>query len=299
MTTSKHWKIYKHTLLIGEHAGWSYIGQTCLKNPANRWKSGYGYYPKLNEQPTVFYFAIIKYGWENFAHEILEDNIDTLEKANEREIYWITFYHTYIHDKKCRGYNMTLGGDGTLGYRCAAETKIKLSSVLSEAYASGRIIPPMKNKRHSDETKKLIGNKNSLHTIWAKGKKFNEAHRKHISQAKSKPIICIETQEIFESAISAATKYKFSNYNLSKALRRGKVVGGYHWAFLNDIAQQQKLANFINKPRNLKIKSIRCIETNECFKSIAEAQKIYSGHIAQCLRGEIETASGYHWEYLD
>ena len=57
----KTWKIYKHTLLIGPHKGWSYIGQTCKKGVNERWRNGNGYI-----RNAFFYNAIKKYGWENF-----------------------------------------------------------------------------------------------------------------------------------------------------------------------------------------------------------------------------------------
>lgn len=102
----KTWVIYKHTLILDcPHKGWSYIGQT--RTPTKvRWKSGYGYTKNCN----TFYNAIQKYGWDNFSHEIIEDGITTLEEANEREKYWIAYYHTFIRDPECRGYNMTPGG---------------------------------------------------------------------------------------------------------------------------------------------------------------------------------------------
>lgn len=100
------WVIYKHTLIEDcEHYGWSYIGQTCTPTKI-RWKSGYGY-TKNNQ---VFRSAIDKYGWDKFTHEIIEEGIQTLEEANEREKYWIAYYHTFIRDPECRGYNMTPGG---------------------------------------------------------------------------------------------------------------------------------------------------------------------------------------------
>jgi len=65
----KRWLIYKHTLKEGyEHSGWSYIGLT-QQTINKRWKSGIGY------KKQRFYDAIKKYGWENFSHEIIENNI--------------------------------------------------------------------------------------------------------------------------------------------------------------------------------------------------------------------------------
>lgn len=100
------WVIYKHTLIEDcEHYGWSYIGQTSTPTKV-RWKSGYGYAKNCQ----VFRNAIDKHGWDNFAHEIIEEGIQSVEEANEREKYWIAYYHTFIRDPECRGYNMTPGG---------------------------------------------------------------------------------------------------------------------------------------------------------------------------------------------
>ena len=73
----KLYTIYRHVNKIN---GKSYIGQTCQKL-AQRWKSGAGY--TLERQPA-FHNAIKKYGWSNFDHEILEDDIKSVEEANER-----------------------------------------------------------------------------------------------------------------------------------------------------------------------------------------------------------------------
>ena len=61
---------------------------------------------------TPFKQAIRKYGIENFENIILEEDISTLEEANEREKYYINLYNTYCYKTNSQGYNATLGGDG-------------------------------------------------------------------------------------------------------------------------------------------------------------------------------------------
>lgn len=102
---SKKWIIYKHTNTLNNKV---YIGQTCEYRPSQRWGSGTAYFGK--GKLTPFAKAIIKYGWINFRHEILEKNIESQILANEREKYWI---HYYQSDKKEFGYNSTEGGTGT------------------------------------------------------------------------------------------------------------------------------------------------------------------------------------------
>jgi len=53
-----------------------------------------------------FHKAIRKYGEDTWDSEILEDNIESLDEANEKEIYYIQKFDTFN-----AGYNMTLGGN--------------------------------------------------------------------------------------------------------------------------------------------------------------------------------------------
>lgn len=73
----------------------------------------------------LFHKAIRKYGWENFKWEIIEEseNIDLL--LNEREEFYIRLNNSYHLDGN--GYNMTYGGEATLGWSPSEETKLKIS----------------------------------------------------------------------------------------------------------------------------------------------------------------------------
>lgn len=97
-----NWVIYCH---INKVNGKRYIGQTKLKLE-ERWKNGEGY-----KGCSLFYKAIQKYGWDNFEHIILEDNISSQEAANQKEAYYIKLYHTHVDDPECNGYNLILYND--------------------------------------------------------------------------------------------------------------------------------------------------------------------------------------------
>ncbi len=92
----KTYCIYKHTLPNQK----VYIGQTC--DVKRRWRES-NYVGNC-----LFYRAIKKYGWNNIAHEILEDQL-TLEQANEREKYYIALYNSTDSNY---GYNLRAGGEG-------------------------------------------------------------------------------------------------------------------------------------------------------------------------------------------
>lgn len=74
-----------------------YIGATCMR-PKARWSRGNGY--KGNK---TFYADIIEFGWDNFEHVILENNLNH-KQSKEREMYYIGLYKDNI-------YNKTKGGE--------------------------------------------------------------------------------------------------------------------------------------------------------------------------------------------
>ena len=100
---SGNYCVYKHT---NKFNGKVYIGITKQK-PENRWgKNGNGY--KDNKH---FINSIKKYGWNNFNHEVLIDNLSR-KKACDYEIILIKHFNSFNNDY---GYNNTKGGEGTLG----------------------------------------------------------------------------------------------------------------------------------------------------------------------------------------
>lgn len=94
----KTYCIYKHTNKIN---GKVYIGQTC-QDPERRWGNGFSAY----SHNSHFSSAIQKYGWENFEHEILLNNLNETE-MQFWEDYYINFYDACNPDK---GYNKMKGG---------------------------------------------------------------------------------------------------------------------------------------------------------------------------------------------
>lgn len=94
----RNYKVYVHISPYGKR----YYGITGESNVNKRWKNGKGY--KNNNH---FWNSICKYGWDNFTHEILFDNL-TEEEAKLLEQMYIALYDT--RNPNC-GYNYTKGGD--------------------------------------------------------------------------------------------------------------------------------------------------------------------------------------------
>ncbi len=134
-------------------SGKSYIGQTfqyqrrCLEHQR---ESGC----------TALYNAIKKYGWNNFKHEILKDDL-TLEEAN----FWEKFYIAKYNTIKPNGYNLRTGGDNSLTHE---STKIKIGKANSGKKRSEKWIKMIKEvntgRTHPQEIKDKIakGNKGRI-----------------------------------------------------------------------------------------------------------------------------------------
>lgn len=107
--------VYVHTNKLNNK---KYFGITCRDISKRFGNNGNGYLRQDkngNYKQSVFARAILKYGWDNFEHEVLFSNL-TESAAKEKERELIAKYHTYINDPKCWGYNSTLGGEGKLLY---------------------------------------------------------------------------------------------------------------------------------------------------------------------------------------
>ncbi len=108
----KTWIVYKHVSPSNK----VYVGITSQSNIKRRWFRGSGY----NRCP-IFMKAILKYGWDNIKHQVLFTNL-TEARAKNLEKDLIRHYKNLGVS-----YNITDGGDGTLGKSCPEELRRRLS----------------------------------------------------------------------------------------------------------------------------------------------------------------------------
>lgn len=152
--------IYKYTSPSGK----SYIGQTI--DPERRMEQH-----RKMKGDDAFHRAIKKYGFDNFTYEVLV----TVDLDNEQELkqkldfferFYIRKYHTYG-----KGYNMTLGGDGSLGRVTSEETRHKISEANKGKHNH------QLGRKHSDEEKQKM-------SLAQRGKVISEDTKKKMSEAK-------------------------------------------------------------------------------------------------------------------
>ena len=108
-----------------------YIGQTISEK--NRY---YSHFYKGAKECQYFHAAISKYGKDNFDYEVLyrselfedtKENKRLIKKTlNDKEQFFIKKYNTVDREK---GYNITIGGDGTPGHKVSNNHKQKLHNL--------------------------------------------------------------------------------------------------------------------------------------------------------------------------
>ena len=199
--------IYLHRNKINNKV---YIGQTIQDNLNHRWKNGKGY-----KTCTYFYNAILKYGWDNFEHIILEQSENwTQDELNNKEKEYIDLYKA---NDSTYGYNITDGG----------------STISSNA--SEKAVEWMKEHPEFDQARA------SLMLEWQKTHpdeilKIRRENIKKATEARKKRVQCVETGEIFESASEAARKIPGTTQSKICMVCRGqrKTCGGYHWQYVKE-----------------------------------------------------------------
>lgn len=152
--------VYCHTNKINNK---KYVGITSEK-PEKRWKNGLGY--KHND---YFFNAILKYGWEEFSHEILYTDLSKHD-AEQIEIRLIDKWNLTNREK---GYNIE--GGGNLGKKVSDETKKKISE------AAKRQMTPQAREYLRQCTLRQLATKGHP----TKGHKCSEEKRNKIKQSHS------------------------------------------------------------------------------------------------------------------
>lgn len=269
-----------HTNLIDNK---KYIGITC-RSVQQRWgNNGKGYLSKNKKgdysQPAIAN-AIMRYGWENFSHEILYEHLSQ-KQAEELEQKLIEEYNT--RDSRY-GYNIREGG-GSHGH-LSEQTKDKMRGennpmfghtkefmTEEERYARGKAT---RGKHRSQETKEKISQKTKefykTHTHHRVGKHMTEEQKSYMREI------------MLNREFPEETKKKMSENHYD--------------------------ATGANNPR---ARGVRCVETGEEFACAKDAGLIYNNvpsnprcGIRDCCNKRRktsgvhkETGEPLHWEWIN
>lgn len=174
----------------------------------------------------------------------------------EAERHWIARYR-----ETSRLTNLTDGGDGSPGYVPALELRAKWRAMRAGvSYPVGRI-PGMRGKHHTSEAREKIrqagmGRKHTAETkiklsrahrgkvltpehiekmaAAKRGKRHTPEHNTKIaaSTMNRKPVICVETGQMFESITAAARALSVNESSVYQAIRKGCRCRGYHFRLM-------------------------------------------------------------------
>jgi group I intron endonuclease len=206
--------IYKITNTVN---GKLYIGKSSclsLKKLIGRYKKEIKY-----NNPRLIIRAMVKYGISSFSFEIIKSDIRQ-DEINNAEMEYITLYNT---TDKNTGYNLTQGGEGTVGLKWKKESREKLSNTRKAGNYSGennpfwgkhhvdatidKIIESNKRRKGrklvpmSQATKDKISEKTKGRTSWNKGKEYLQI--KGDKNPNYKPI----NMDLFISLVSDSVHY--------------------------------------------------------------------------------------------
>lgn len=227
-----------------------YIGKTIntldWRRYHHEWKSD-------KKDTTYFHNAIIKYGKDNFSWTILDSTAKTEEELIEQEKFFIMLY-------KANGYklyNLTNGGEGTIGYKQSketiekirksntgrkhsAQTKIKISQIQKELKSSleYRNLTSKRVKKDWDNKERRINT-----SIKSKNRWLNEEYRKKMSIDKrgknhfaAKPVMQLSLNGIllntFESGREAARILNLHQASINRCCKGLiKTSGKFIWKY--------------------------------------------------------------------
>ena len=195
-----------------------YVGQTS-NSAQERWKNGYGY------KGQYFFEAIEEFGWDNFEHIIIAENL-TMAEAQTLEAELIAKYRA---NEEAFGYNKTSGGFGSRGRNWTVEEREKMSLTQKECWQDPE------RRAQAQKTQKEIWNtpegkeKRSKQAteLW-KSDAYRATHT-GTNHARSKPVRCKETGQIFDNARQAAAwALKANPQNIGKCCKGERQHCGNH-----------------------------------------------------------------------
>ena len=240
---NNNYTIYIHKNKIN---GKIYVGQTCQK-VEYRWNKGKGY-----DTCPLFFKAIQKYGWDNFEHIILEENL-TKEEANVKEQYYISLYKS---NDRIFGYNIQSGGNNHTVTDDSREKSRQHAQQLwqNEEFRNSQSIR-MKELWQTEEYREKQKLSRKPHAVTPENRqKMLDGYQKYLQEHGHPQKGKYRTKE---------TREKISC----------KMIGENNHRFGTIPSQETKDKRHKTYIENGHGTRVRCIETGEIFSTITDAAK--------------------------
>jgi group I intron endonuclease len=300
-----------------------YIGQTI--RPLNTRIEEHILKSKKNPDLLV-HKAINKYGIEKIKYEVI-DYAYSFEELNELEKYYIKKFESYFDTKK--GYNMTLGGEGSNGYIYTLEDRKKMSDIQKEYRKNNPEQAQKQSERliqyYKDNTDKAIEHglkisklyiehpeiiekiSNSLKIYYNNNPEIIEkiSHRekeRYINNPELRIQKSEEKKKIYETNPQVINKISETLKDFHK-----NNINARHTLKTEEIKEKHKISliNWHEKRSDKKLFKVFDINNNyigewdyvpECAKILFPNEK--KNNIYLCLKGTIKSTKGYKFEYV-
>ena len=254
--------VYKHTSPSGK----VYIGITSQK-PIKRW----GLNGQQYSGSKYFWKAIQKYGWENFIHEILHENLSR-DEARSLEMSLIAQFRS---NEEAFGYNITIGGGGAAGYKQSQEHIQKRMEKTAEKLRGRHL-----SEEHKLKIKEKSGYWQGKHRSPETKEKLRVALKGKPSPRKGKPM----TPEQKERMRQTMNTPEWKEAHTAGCLGRSK------GAYANAVAARKKAVAQYNPITG------ELIAVYESARMAQEKTGTRFQDISACIHGRQKTAHGYRWE---
>jgi len=212
---------------------------------------------KCAKSNTYIHHAIRKHKWENFEIEILHEFNISVDKfiLLALEVAFIDFYNSI--DKNI-GYNLTLFGSDTTGFKFSEESKLKISNSLKGKRSKEN--HPLYGIGHTEESRKKMSESQKVlykngYVNPNKGNKYSEEKKQKMSKYwkeyfklnyykynwdyAKKPVIQIDPKsdkiiKTWNSAKEAAKALGIHSSGIGHVIKgKNKTAGGFKWKYQN------------------------------------------------------------------
>ena len=239
--------------------------------------------------------AFKKYGKENFLCEILA-TAETKDELNALETYWISKLNTR---DTAVGYNITEGGEGTVGYKHTDEAKKKMSLAkkgkpLSPEHCKAIGLRSLGHKMSEETKAKLIAINTGRKASDETRQKMREAHERNPRNFTED-----YRRKLRESRAEAMStgRWSISEEGMQHLREAGsQPKSAEHCKHISESRIKNGVATGAKNPR---AKKIYCVETDTVYSWAGEAAEVLglSVHmIRQCRQGKYENVNGYHFK---
>lgn len=292
----KKYCVYVHT---NKANGKKYVGITSML-PEKRWANGRGY-----RSNRLFYRAIQKYGWDGFAHEVLEGGL-TKQSAYEMEVELIRSMQLTNPE---HGYNLDKGGNGS--NRITEETRKKLSDGTKRYFAEH----PEVREANADRLRNLPHNADALNRYRKERPDYGKVHgewlkmylAKHPEAVRASREKCREYYKKHPEARklkSEQTKRYFNEHPEAKEHAAQKTREYYRNPEVKRWKSEERKRFFAEHPEKKTTKAVAQYALDGAFIAVFASARdadavtgVNYKSISATVTGKQKTAGGYVWRY--